>query len=76
VGQMLARGVRVTINSDDPAYFGGYIEENFVLVEQELALGPKGLAALSRNAFEAAWLPRAVKDGYLARIDALLASAV
>ena len=72
VGKLLDLGVRVTINSDDPAYFGGYIEENFALVEERLRLGREGLANLSRNAFEAAWLPRAVKDAYLASVDATL----
>lgn len=75
VGKMLELGLKVTVNSDDPAYFGGYIEENFALVQDRLGLGPQGLAQLSRNAFEAAWLPRAAKDGYLARIDAALAAA-
>jgi len=69
VRQMLDLGLRVTVNSDDPAYFAGYIEENFALVQRELDLGPAGLAALSRNAFEAAWLPRAVKDRYLSLLD-------
>ena len=70
VGRMLQLGLRVTVNSDDPAYFGGYIEENFALVQERLGLGPEGLTALSRNAFEAAWLPRAIKDRYLALLDA------
>jgi len=74
VGKMLDLGLKVTINSDDPAYFGGYISENFALVQRNLGLGPEGLATLSRNAFEAAWLPRAVKDGYLAQVDAHLAA--
>ncbi|HEX7761724.1 MAG TPA: adenosine deaminase [Caulobacteraceae bacterium] len=73
VGRMLELGLRVTVNSDDPAYFGGYIEENFALVQRELDLDRAALAALSRNAFEAAWLPRPVKDGYLAVLDAALA---
>ena len=70
VGQMLDLGMRVTINSDDPAYFGAYIEENFALVQEKLDLGPRGLTQLSRNAFEAAWLPRTIKDRYLALLDA------
>jgi adenosine deaminase len=70
IGRMLELGIRVTVNSDDPAYFAGYIEENFALVQERLDLGRAGLTQLSRNAFEAAWLPRAVKDGYLARLDA------
>jgi adenosine deaminase len=74
VGRMLELGMRVTINSDDPAYFGGYIEENFALVETNLKLGPEGLAVLSKNAIEAAWLPRATKDKWLGEVDAHLAA--
>jgi adenosine deaminase len=74
VGKMMDLGIRVTINSDDPAYFGGYVEENLALVREKLGLDAAGLATLSRNAFEAAWLPRAVKDGYLAKVDACLAA--
>jgi adenosine deaminase len=70
VARMLDLGMRVTINSDDPAYFAGYIEENFTLVQNKLNLGTAGLTQLSKNAFEAAWLPRAVKDGYLAALEA------
>jgi adenosine deaminase len=76
IRRMMELGMRVTINSDDPAYFGGYLEENFTLVQRELSLGPDGLATLSRNAFEAAWLPRTVKDGYLARIEAVRTAAL
>jgi len=74
VARMLALGMRVTINSDDPAYFGGYLEENFALVESRLELGTRGLAALSKNAIEAAWLPRATKDTFLEKVDAHLAA--
>ena len=70
VRKMLELGMRVTINSDDPAYFGGYIEENFALVENNLKLGPQGLANLSKNAIEASWLPRATKDKFLHQVDA------
>ena len=73
IAKMMELGMRVTVNSDDPAYFGGYMEENFALVEQKLGLGPEGLATLCRNAFEAAWLPRPVKDRYLSMVDAALA---
>ena len=76
IKQMLDMGLRVTVNSDDPAYFAGYIEENFALVQQKLDLGPAGLTALSRNAFEAAWLPRQIKDRYLSMLDAHAAAGV
>jgi len=69
IGKMLELGMRVTVNSDDPAYFAGYIEENFALVEDKLGLGRDGLTTLSRNAFEAAWLPRPIKERYLAMLE-------
>jgi adenosine deaminase len=62
---MLDTGIRVTINSDDPAYFGGYMTENFALVARELALSESELRQFSVNAFEAAWLPRSTRDAYL-----------
>jgi adenosine deaminase len=69
IGTMLERGMRVTVNSDDPAYFGGYMTENFALVQRELGLGADALKQFSRNAFEAAWLPRTVRDGYLTLVE-------
>jgi len=74
VARMLDLGLRVTINSDDPAYFGGYIEENFALVEARLELGPSGLSTLSKNAIEASWLPRATKELFLSKVEEHLAS--
>ena len=70
IATMLATGMRVTVNSDDPAYFGGYMNENYALVERELGLGAAGLKQLARNAFEAAWLPSAMRDAYVAQVDA------
>ncbi|MFO1057720.1 MAG: adenosine deaminase [Dongiaceae bacterium] len=70
---MLEKGMRVTVNSDDPAYFLTYINENFVKVQEELDLGRDALVQLSRNAFEASWLPRARKDQYLAQLEAYAA---
>ena len=67
---MLERGMRVTVNSDDPAYFGGYIGENLQRVQDEVDLGKEGLRQLAANAFEVAWLPRAVRDRYLAELAA------
>jgi len=70
VHEMLKLGLRVTINSDDPAYFAGYMNENFALVHRAAGIDKAGLVQLSRNAFESAWLPRAVKDHYLTLLDA------
>ena len=70
---MLDKGMRVTVNSDDPAYFLTYMNENLVRVQEEVDLGRDHLLQLSRNAFEASWLPRARKDMYLAELDAFAA---
>jgi adenosine deaminase len=66
---MLDAGIRVTINSDDPAYFGGYMNENFALVARKLDLSTDALRQFSVNAFSAAWLPPAARDRYLAQLD-------
>jgi adenosine deaminase len=50
---MLARGLKVTINSDDPAYFGGYINENYLAVAEALELTREELEQLARNSFDA-----------------------
>jgi adenosine deaminase len=53
---MLAAGLLVTVNSDDPAYFGGYVEENFVGIREALGLTDNQLRLLARNSFEASFL--------------------
>lgn len=75
IRRMLDRGMRVTINSDDPAYFTGYVTENLIAVADALVLGADELVQLQRNAFEVAWTPRAVKDRYLAELDRHAATA-
>jgi len=69
--RLLDRGLRVTINSDDPAYFGGYIEENFVETQQALGLTRADLVTLARNSFEGSFLPPAEKREWIARVSAL-----
>lgn len=51
---MLDRGLKVTINSDDPAYFGGYVNENYMAVAEALGLGQDELTMIARNGFDAA----------------------
>ena len=53
---MLEAGLLVCVNSDDPAYFGGYVDDNFRALAAETALGRADLAQLAENAFTAAWL--------------------
>jgi adenosine deaminase len=66
--RMLRAGVCVTLNSDDPAYFGGYIAENYLAALRALDLSRADIAQLASNSFEASFLPQAEKDGWLARI--------
>jgi adenine deaminase len=63
--QMLHRGLCVTVNSDDPAYFGGYIAENFAAAQQALHLTASEIYQLVRNAMQAAFLPDAEKQALL-----------
>jgi adenosine deaminase len=68
---LLDRGVRVTINSDDPAYFGGYALDNYVAVAEALNLSRDDLITLARNSIEATFLPVDEKDALLADLDAV-----
>jgi len=62
---MLDAGLMVTINSDDPAYFGGYIEDNYRLLERALSFDRSRLVTLAENSFNAAFLDAEQRDGYL-----------
>ncbi|MET4059145.1 adenosine deaminase [Arthrobacter sp. UYP6] len=57
--QMLARGLNVSVNSDDPAYFGGYVDDNFRLLRDTFALSTDQLATLAVNSVEASFAPPA-----------------
>jgi adenosine deaminase len=67
---MLAAGIVATVNSDDPAYFGGYINENFIAIQQALGLSEPEIATLTRNSFAASFLSDAEKSAALERFDA------
>ena len=68
--RLFEAGVKVTINSDDPAYFGGYLHENYVQTAQALNLTRAELAEIAANSFRGAFLTDTEKAVYLARIDA------
>jgi adenosine deaminase len=67
--QLLQLGLCVTVNSDDPAYFGGYLLENYLAVQRALGLTPDELAMLARNSIEASFLSPAAQRRWLAAID-------
>ena len=69
--RLLARGLCVTINSDDPAYFGGYLTENYLATQRALGLTTEELRTLARNSFEASFLPEDVKRRYFEEIAAI-----
>jgi adenosine deaminase len=67
--RMLELGLRATCNSDDPAYFGGYINDNYLAVARATGLGCEALAALARNSFLGSFLPPEEKARRIAEID-------
>lgn len=68
--EMLAAGLLVTVNSDDPAYFGGYVGENYRAVQKALTLSDSELKTLARNSFAASFLPESEKRRHIAAVDA------
>ena len=67
--ELLDKGLKVTINSDDPAYFGGYITENFLNAASETGLTVKDVYAVCRNAFSSTFLPQMEKEYYLRELE-------
>jgi len=70
LGTMLAAGLRATVNSDDPSYFGGYVNANYQAVADALDLSKDDLLTLARNSFTGSFLSDADKAKNLAAIDA------
>ena len=71
--RMIDKGLIVTVNSDDPAYFGGYVNDNYLAVSDALALQRDEVAAIARNGIEASLMKAADKSKLLAEFDRSLA---
>ena len=71
VARMLDLGLAATVNSDDPAYFGGYVNDNFRAIADALDLSRDQLITLARNSFTGSFLSAADQAPHLAEIDAL-----
>jgi adenosine deaminase len=71
--RLLDRGVAVTVNSDDPAYFGGYLTDNYLAIQRALDLSRDDLVALARNGIEATFLDDPSKAALLAELAAYAA---
>lgn len=71
--EMLDAGIVATVNSDDPAYFGGYLVDNYRAAIESLGLTREHLHTLARNSFEASFLPAGEIEARLAEVDAFFA---
>ena len=73
---LLRLGVKVTLNSDDPAYFGAYIADNYVALAERAELGLDDVVTLAKNSFDASWLPDEDKARFIAEVDEYVANWV
>ncbi|HNW88861.1 MAG TPA: adenosine deaminase [Bacteroidales bacterium] len=74
--KFLDKNIAVTINSDDPAYFGGYLNENLLAVQQALDLTHEDIIMLVKNSFEASFISNEQKEKYLQMVDNFVAENV
>jgi adenine deaminase len=74
IKSLLDAGVRATINSDDPAYFPGYMNENMMALERAARLTRDDVVRLAQNAFAVSWLPQDDRDEYLEALGAYAAT--
>jgi adenosine deaminase len=74
VGRMLERGLCATINSDDPAYFGGYIGDNYAATAAALALDRDQMIGVARNSFVASFLEPSERERHLDELDRVAAA--
>ncbi|MFV5491144.1 adenosine deaminase [Acinetobacter sp. ASP199] len=71
IRRLLQQGVHVTVNSDDPSYFGGYMNDNFIAIAEALDLSNDELKQLAINSFEASFISEADKANWISQIKAL-----
>ena len=74
IPNMLAKGLHVTLNSDDPSYFGGYVNDNYIQLAKAVGLTREQLADLARNSFRGSFLPEYRKAALIAEVDAYVAA--
>ena len=71
----LDAGLLASVNSDDPAYFGGYVDDNLAAVRAAFSFDDAALAGLARNSFDACFAPDDDKNRWKAEVDAWLAAS-
>lgn len=67
--EMMERGIKVTVNSDDPAYFGGYLNDNYIAVADALKLSREEIVQLVRNSFDASFISDGEKRTFLKKVE-------
>ena len=72
--RLLEAGLLVTVNSDDPAYFGGYVSDNYIAVQEALALSREDIERLAANSFTASFLPAGAKHTLLDELKSYTAT--
>jgi adenosine deaminase len=73
--RMLDLGLEATCNSDDPAYFGGYLAENYLRTAEAVGLTRADLVTLAKNSFSGSFLSEAEKARHIAAVDAYVAAS-
>src|SRR3546814_3362086 len=76
LARMLRQGLMVTVNSDDPAYFDGYVADNYIACAQALDLSHEELGILARNSIDASFLPEARKHELRLRLNRILTQPI
>ena len=74
IGQLLDSGLIATVNSDDPAYFGGYLNDNFIQTFEATGLTAAHAYQLARNSFQASFIHESMKRRYTDLLDATFAA--
>lgn len=74
IKELLKKGVKVTVNSDDPAYFQSYISDDMLALANHVDLSQEDIVQLAKNSFEIAWIDQSEKDKYIQAIDEYVAS--
>ncbi|GAA0797422.1 adenosine deaminase [Psychrobacter piscatorii] len=72
IKELLDYGLNISVNSDDPAYFKGYVNQNFINLHENLPITEEDVITLVKNSFKSAFISDELKEDYLARVDAVL----
>ena len=73
---LLKQGMCITINSDDPAYFGGYVNANYAFLAESLGLDAERIYQLHKNSFVASFLSDEVREKYIGSLDSIFKKAI